>query len=227
MSRKALDLRLYLVTDRPLCMGRDIVEIALGAVKGGTRVVQLREKSATFEEFVDLARRLKRLLDPFGVPLIINDRVDVALAVGAGGVHLGQADTPVAAARKVLGRDAVIGLSVESMDQVLAAEALDVDYLGVSPVFATRTKPDAAAPWGLEGLRSVRVASRHRLVGIGAITSRNAAEVIRSGAHGVAVVSAICSAVDPRRAAKELLDEVERAGLGLDCSPSAMGGDEV
>jgi thiamine-phosphate pyrophosphorylase len=210
VSRKALDVRLYLVTDRPLCMGRDLAEIVLGAVKGGTGVVQLREKSAPFEEFVDLGRRLKSLLDPFGVPLIINDRVDVALAVGAGGVHLGQTDAPVAEARQLLGRDAVIGLSVECMDQVLAAEELDVDYLGVSPVFATRTKPEAAAPWGLEGLKRVRAVSRHRLVGIGAITSSNAAEVIRSGAHGVAVVSAICSAGDPQMAARQLLVEVER-----------------
>jgi thiamine-phosphate pyrophosphorylase len=138
--------------------------------------------------------------------------VDVALAVGAGGVHLGQTDAPVAAARQLLGQDAVIGLSVESMEQVVAAEELDVDYLGVSPVFATRTKPEAAAPWGLEGLKRVRAVSRHRLVGIGAITSSNAAEVIRSGAHGVAVVSAICSAGDPQTAARQLLVEVERAG---------------
>jgi thiamine-phosphate pyrophosphorylase len=211
VNRDRLDLRLYLVTDRSLCLGRDLLRIIHDAVRGGVGVVQLREKSAPYADFVALGLEMKALLDPLGVPLIINDRVDVALAVGARGVHLGQSDMPVVRARELLGRDAVIGLSVESMDQVAAAERLEVDYLGVSPVFTTPTKPEAAIPWGLEGVRMVSARSRHRLVGIGSISPGNAAEVIRSGAHGVAVVSAICSAPDPGRAALELRLAVDSA----------------
>ena len=130
---------LYLVTDRALSLGRSLEEVVLGAVRGGAGIVQLREKDASTRFFVQEAERIKRLLAPYGVPIIIHDRVDVALAVGADGVHVGQDDMPYPLARKLLGKRAIIGLSVETEEQVREAEAYDVDYLGVSPIFPTPT----------------------------------------------------------------------------------------
>jgi thiamine-phosphate pyrophosphorylase len=202
---------LYLVTDRQLC-GAGSVETVVGqAVKGGVRYVQLREKEASTREFVVLAACVKKILAPFKVPLIINDRVDVALAVGAAGLHVGQDDMPYPIARKILGPEAIIGLSVESWEDVVAAQDLDVNYLGVSPIFATPTKTDTKGVWGLEGLARIKAYSRHLLVGIGGINATNAAAVINAGADCVAVVSAICSAEDPLQATKELAEIVCRA----------------
>ena len=202
---------LYLVTDRALSLGRSLEEVVLGAVRGGAGIVQLREKDASTRFFVQEAERIKRLLAPYGVPLIINDRVDVALAVGADGVHVGQDDMPYPLARKLLGKRAIIGLSVETEEQVREAEAYDVDYLGVSPIFPTPTKTDTLGAWGLEGLARVRRLSRHRLVAIGALNATNAESVIRAGADCIAVVSAICSAPDPQEAAATLRRIIDAA----------------
>jgi thiamine-phosphate pyrophosphorylase len=193
-----------------LSLGRPLEGIVEAAVRGGVSAVQLREKSCSTQEYIETARRIKRVLKPFGVPLIINDRVEVALEVGAAGVHLGQGDMPPAEARKLLGPDAVIGLSVETPEQVDKADDWDVDYLGVSPIFPTPTKTDLATAWGLQGLRPLRSRSRHQLIAIGGINSSNAAEVMEAGADGIAVVSAICSAPDPEAAARELRTIVNR-----------------
>ena len=188
-------LRLYLVTDRPLSLGRDLEWIVEEAVKGGATIVQLREKSLDTREFIELGLRLKRTLAPYGVPLIINDRVDVALAVDADGVHIGQSDMPYEIARRLLGPDKIIGLSVENPEEVVEANALDVDYLAVSPVYGTPTKTDTAPPFGLEGLRrAVRLAS-HPVVAIGGMNERTAPDVFAAGADGIAVVSAIVIAL--------------------------------
>ncbi|MEA4909372.1 MAG: thiamine phosphate synthase [Chloroflexi bacterium] len=195
---------LYLVTDRDLCLGRPLEEVVVQAVRGGASIVQLREKQISTRDFIDEARRIQAALAPYGVPLVINDRVDVALAVGADGVHIGQSDMPYSMARRLLGPEAIIGLSVETMDQVLEAEAYQVSYLGVSPVFETRTKTDLNGAWGLEGLAQVRRRSRHPLVAIGGIQAANAAAVVQAGADSLAVVSAICSAPDPYQAAQAL-----------------------
>ena len=202
--KRLIDWRLYLVTGRRIAGARPIEEVVCAAARGGVTAVQLREKECGTREFVELARRLKALLVPFDVPLIVNDRVDVALAVGADGVHIGQSDIHFRDARSLLGPDAAIGLSVETMGQAEQAESLDAAYLGVSPVFTTPTKTDAAPEWGLTGLGRLRAASRHVLVAIGGITAENAAAVIKAGADGVAVVSAICGARDPESAAREL-----------------------
>ena len=202
--RRAADWRLYLVTDRRLAAPRSIEEVVAAAVRGGVTVVQLREKECGTREFVELGRRLKALLAPLGVPLLVNDRADVALAVGADGIHVGQSDLGWRDVRAVLGPDAMIGLSVETMEQAEKAEHSDVDYLGVSPIFDTPTKADTAPAWGLAGLAKSRAASRHVLVAIGGIHAGNAAEVIKAGADGVAVVSAICAAADPEAAAREI-----------------------
>jgi thiamine-phosphate pyrophosphorylase len=202
--RPVVDWSLYLVTDRALSLGRSIEEVVLAAVDGGVTAVQLREKECSTREFVDLARSLKKLLAPRGVPLLINDRIDVALAAEADGVHIGQSDMSYGDARGLLGPDALIGLSVETPEQAAEAGPLDCDYLGVGPVFPTATKADAAPAWGLGRLAELRQTSRHRLVGIGGINSSNAAAVAAAGADGIAVVSAICSAPDCSAAASLL-----------------------
>ncbi|MDD2879340.1 MAG: thiamine phosphate synthase [Rhodoferax sp.] len=195
-------LRLYLVTDQKNLRGRSLTDVVLSAVQGGVTCVQLREKDLCSRDFVALARAMKDLLAPTGVPLVINDRIDVALACGAQGVHLGQSDMPVALARQLLPPEVFIGLSVESLDDVVRAAGQAVDYLGVSPIYATPTKTDTAAPWGLAGLRQVRAMTALPLVAIGGVHVTNAAEVLLAGADGLAVVSAICSAPDPSAAAQ-------------------------
>jgi thiamine-phosphate pyrophosphorylase len=210
------DLSLYLVTDRSLSMGRSLEEIVLSAVRGGVTAVQLREKDASTREFLTLALKLKENLGPLGIPLIINDRIDIALAAGADGVHIGQEDMPYPKVRKLLGPEALIGLSVESEEQALEADRWDVDYLGVSPIFTTPTKAELETEWGLQGLSRLRRLSRKFLLAIGGISSGNAAQVLRAGADGLAVVSAICSAADPGRAAAELrsiIDSIRQARM--------------
>jgi len=202
--RQQIDYSLYLVTDTALCGDLGVVETVRQAVEGGVRVVQLREKEADTRRFVEMAVALVGLLKPQGIPLLINDRVDVALAAGADGVHIGQSDMPYAMARTLLGPDAIVGLSVETMEHVTEAKRLDVDYLGISPVFATGTKTDAAPPWGLEGVRRIRLVTNHLLVGIGGISAENAPDVLLAGADGVAVVSAICGRPSPLDAARAL-----------------------
>ena len=197
-------LKLYLVTDRGLSLGRPLEEIVSEAVAGGVTMVQLREKDAATGEFVELGRRLMSLLKPLGVPLIINDRVDVALAVDADGVHIGQSDMSYADARRLLGPEKIIGLSVENFEDLESANKLDVDYIGISPVYGTPTKTDTAEPFGLEGLRKAVEMSVHPTVAIGGMNVATVGEVIAAGTDGVAVVSAICSAESPRDAAAEL-----------------------
>ena len=195
---------LYLVTDRDLCGGRPLQDVVRAAVAGGAAWVQLREKNLSTRAFVEEAAAVKALLAPHKVPLIINDRLDVALAVGADGVHVGQDDMPYPLARKILGTGKIIGLSVETWEDVEAAEKWDVDYLGVSPVFATPTKTDTKGSWGLEGIARIRSFSRHPLVAIGGLNATNTGAAVRAGADGIAVVSAICAAPDPLAAAREL-----------------------
>jgi thiamine-phosphate pyrophosphorylase len=203
---------LYLVTDRELCGGRSIEWVVSRAVSGGVRYVQLREKDTSTRAFIDLAKRVKEILLPLDIPLIINDRVDVALAAGADGVHVGQDDMPYETARRILGPSFLIGLSVETWEDVVSAQDLDVDYLGVSPVFETPTKTDTKGMWGLEGLARIRAYSRHPLVGIGGLNAANAEAVVLAGADCLAVVSAICADADPFRAARDL-DEIIRRAL--------------
>ena len=202
-------LKLYLVTDRELSLGRSLEEVVSEAVKGGVTVVQLREKDASTGEFIGLARRLMKLLKPLRIPLIINDRVDVALAVDADGVHIGQSDMSYEDARRLLGPDKIIGLSVENFKDIEAANALDVDYIGISPVYGTPTKTDTAEPFGLEGLRKAVQMSAHPTVAIGGMNASTIAEVMAAGTDGVAVVSAICSAENIRKATSDLRAIVE------------------
>ena len=206
---KSLDCTLYLVTDRNLSLGRPLGEIVAAGVRGGVTVVQLREKDLGCGEFIRLAFEIKELTDRLNLPLIINDRLDVAMACGAAGVHLGQEDMNCVHARRVAGPGIIVGVSVSTPEEALQAESDGADYLGVSPVFSTPTKTDTAPPTDLEGLKKIRKAVRIPLVGIGGINAANAAEVIGAGADGVAVVSAIVSAPDPCLAARELRKAIE------------------
>jgi thiamine-phosphate pyrophosphorylase len=197
-------LRLYLVTDAVLCRGRSLDEVIAAAIRGGVTCVQLREKAASAREFFALAQALHPMLRRAGVPLVINDRLDIALACAAEGLHLGQSDLPVTEARRLLPGQTFIGLSVESVEDLDAAAGVDVDYLGISPLFATPTKVDTNSPWGLDGLRFARQRTALPLVAIGGIHVDIAAQVFAAGADGVAVVSAICAADDPEQAARLL-----------------------
>jgi thiamine-phosphate pyrophosphorylase len=206
-----VDWSLYLVTDRDLAGGRSIADIVLAAVAGGATVVQVREKSLATRAFLELASALAVLLRPLRVPLVVNDRADVALAAGAAGVHLGQDDLPCAAARRLLGPAAIVGVSVSTAAEARAAEGDGATYVAASPVFDTPTKLDAAPGLGLAGVRAVRAATRLPVVAIGGLGEANAGDVVRAGADGVAVVSAIVAAPEPRAAARALRRAVDAA----------------
>lgn len=199
----------YLVTDRSLSRGRSTLEIVEAAVRGGVSVVQLREKDLDTGDFYREGLLIRDCLKDNGVPLIINDRIDIALALDADGVHLGRSDTRADAARRLLGSDKIIGLSVNRPAHILEEAASHVNYLAVSPVFFTATKKDISEPWGLEGLRNARSMTDVPLVAIGSINRENARDVVRTGADCVAVVSAIVAADDPESAVRELVEEVQ------------------
>jgi thiamine-phosphate pyrophosphorylase len=199
-----VDYSLYLVTDRTLSRDRSSEEIVSAAVRGGVTCVQLREKHCSTREFIREARSLQPLLHRLKIPLIINDRLDVALAIAADGIHLGQSDMHIRDARRLVGKKMIIGISAENLNDAIVAEQEGADYIGISPVFATDTKTDTAAPLGLEGIRRIRRAVGIPLVGIGGINFSNAREIISAGADGVAVVSAIIAADCPETAAAEL-----------------------
>jgi thiamine-phosphate pyrophosphorylase len=212
MSR-AFDLSTYLITDRRLSEPHGVEAVVRAAVAGGVSIVQLRDPDAKTGSLVEQARALLRFLRPAGIPLIVNDRVDVALAVGADGVHVGQLDMRVEDVRALLGPERIVGLSITSRQQLEAAQAHGqaIDYFGVGPVFATATKADASTPIGLAELAEIVARARLPVAAIGGIDRSNAAAVIRAGAAGVAVVSAICAAGDPQAAARELALIVSQA----------------
>ncbi|MDN3555809.1 thiamine phosphate synthase [Halomonas maura] len=196
------DLSLYLVTDPRLCESHGLVETVMAAVRGGVSLVQLRDKHASDAELVSLARRLKTALAGSGVPLIINDRLEVALAGGADGLHIGQDDGEVADARAALGPEAILGLSVQTPEQLARLDARRLDYLGLGPVFATPSKHDHARPLGFAGLAELVAASPLPTVAIGGLKAEHARDVYRAGADGLAVISAICGTPDPEAAAR-------------------------
>lgn len=204
-----MNLDVYVVTDRQLTGGRPLLWVVEESLAGGAAIIQLREKDISTREFVELALRVKEITGRYHAKLIINDRADVALAVAAAGVHLGQEDMPLKTARAILG-SAVIGVSVATVEEAEAAAQDGADYLGVSAIFSTPTKAEAPAV-GLEGLKEIRKAVRLPLVAIGGINIGNAADVIRAGADGIAVVSAVMAAGSPRRAVEELLEEARKA----------------
>ena len=200
----AVDYTLCLVADADCARGRDLLDLVEAAVEGGATVVQLRAKTLSTRRFLELGRRAAGRLAKLAVPLIINDRVDVALACGAAGVHLGQDDMPAAAARGILGSAKLIGISVNTVEEARAAEAAGVDYLGAGPAFATATKDTGLSVLGPECVRDIKRAVRIPVVAIGGVATGNAASLAEAGADGIAVISAILRAPDARRAAEEL-----------------------
>jgi len=208
---RRIDYSLYLVTDRGLAGGKSTLEIVRAAVMGGVTCVQLREKKGSTRELVAEALAVRDLLRSHHIPLIINDRLDVALAVQADGLHLGQTDMPLEFARRIVGKSMIIGISAESVNDAVEAEKGGADYISVSPVFSTPTKTDTALPLGLEGLKKIRGRDSPPLVAIGGLNRKNVEAVIRNGADGVAVVSSIVCAQDPMQEARELKRLIQKA----------------
>ncbi len=206
-----IDWSLYVITDAKLSRGRSHLEVIRAAIAGGATVVQYREKEGTTRQMIGEARALRELARQAGIPFIVNDRVDIALAVDADGVHVGQDDMPAPLARKLMGPGKIVGVSVDNLEQALQAEEDGADYVGAGPIFATPTKPDAAPPIGLEGLAEICRRVSIPVVAIGGINERNAAAVIAAGAAGVAVVSAIVAAPDVEAAARRLREITDTA----------------
>lgn len=193
---------LYVITEPAL---RDPIESAQLVLEGGARIVQLRAKQATTRQLVQIGQALRELTRQYNALLIVNDRLDVALAVGADGVHLGQDDLPVPLARRIAGDALLIGVSAETLDEARQAEQEGANYLGVGPMFATTTKPDAGLPVGPERLRAIKQAVSIPVFGIGGITLENASAVLQAGADGICVISAILAAPDPREATRQFV----------------------
>jgi thiamine-phosphate pyrophosphorylase len=211
MPQRNFEPTLNLVTDRTLAGARALSEIVAEAIAGGVTLVQLREKQASTREFLEVATRLRRLTRQTATTLLINDRVDIALAVDADGVHVGQDDLPAELARELLGPERILGVTAGTVELVRAAQRAGADYVGCNAVFATPTKSDTGAPLGLDGLRRLVAGSPLPVIAIGGINADNVAEVAATGASGIAVVSAIVAAEDPRTAAKRLRERFEMA----------------
>jgi thiamine-phosphate pyrophosphorylase len=201
---KRFDLSLYLVLDPVLCADMGMVETALRAVEGGVTMVQLRDKHAGTAGVIEVGRALQQVLRPRGALLIINDDVDAAVALGADGLHIGQQDMDAGTARSLIGPDMILGLSVETEALAAAVDPSVVDYAGIGPVFATPTKPDHQPPLGFAGLSRLVSVCRVPSVAIGGLKASHVEGVIRAGADGIAVVSAICGTPDPRASAAML-----------------------
>ncbi|MCX5821906.1 MAG: thiamine phosphate synthase [Deltaproteobacteria bacterium] len=210
MVRKNMDFTLYLVTDRRWLGERTLWDGVEEAIRGGATLVQLREKKISSKEYLELAQRVKEVTDRHDIPLIINDRIDIAMAIDADGVHLGPEDLPVPIARKLLGDGKIIGSSAASVDEALLFQAQGADYLGVGAVFPTATKRGTEKV-GLEDLRGIKSAVHIPVVAIGGINAENAKPVMETGVDGVAVVSAIMDQTDIREAARQLLSVLKGA----------------
>ncbi|MEX6686562.1 thiamine phosphate synthase [Danxiaibacter flavus] len=202
--------KLYLVTNELACKGKKLLDVVAAAVKGGVDIVQFRDKHATEEVFTNTATELQSLLSKNNIPLIINDRWQVAQYIHAYGVHVGNSDLSPTAIRAAWPQCNCLGYSIEYEEQLNNTEIIPSDYLGISPVFNTSTKVDTVREWGLDGIRWMRKATTKPLVAIGNINLTNVADVIKAGADCVAVVSAICSADDPEKAAAMLRNEIEK-----------------
>lgn len=206
---RRIDLSLYLVLDPELCAGIGMVETARRAVAGGATVVQLRDKNASTARMIETGLVLKEALAGTGALLVVNDDVDAAIAISADGLHVGQDDMVVRAARERIGPDMILGLSVETEVLARAVDPALVDYAGIGPVFATQTKPDHKPPIGFDGLARLAAVCPVPSVAIGGLKLAHVAGVFAAGVDGIAVVSAICGTSDPYGAARELLEAIQ------------------
>lgn len=208
---KSFDLSLYLVLDPDLCAAQGMVETARAAVKGGVTMVQLRDKTGGTERMVETGLALKEALRETGALLIVNDDIEAACRIGADGLHIGQDDGDPALARQRIGTEMILGVSVETVEVAQRLDPSIVDYAGVGPVFATATKRDHKQPVGMDGLADLVAASPVPSVAIGGLKGAHAEAVLKTGAAGLAVVSAICGTADPRAAARTLKALIEEA----------------
>ncbi len=196
--------RLYLVTGNQQDLAT-LKRVVRKAVEGGVTMVQVREKHGDVRAFIERAQAVKDILKDTDVPLVINDRVDVALAVDADGVHLGQSDMPANIARELIGANKILGLSIENEEQLAEADSLPIDYIGLSAIFATPTKTNTKKFWGIDGLKMALETTSLPIVAIGGINESNIPQLSATGVHGLALVSAICHAEDPKAASEYLL----------------------
>lgn len=200
---------LYLVISEADCKGRNFLKIAEQAIFGGVDIIQLREKGCETSLFLKKAEQLKEITDRHGIPLIINDNLDVAMQVDSAGIHVGNKDVPPVSIRKLWkDKRKLIGYSIEYLEQLKNEQTFVADHLGISPIFNTATKTDTVTEWGLEGLRRIRQLSNKPLVAIGNINKENARSIMNAGADCIAVVSAICQTENPEKAAYELKNEL-------------------
>ncbi|RZJ79177.1 MAG: thiamine phosphate synthase [Chryseobacterium sp.] len=201
--------KLYLVISEKDCLGKDFLKVAEQAILGGVDLIQLREKDAIKDDFLFKALKLKEITDKYNVPLIINDRSEVAEEINSSGIHVGNNDiSPSILRSQKFFKDKLIGYSIEYLSQLENEHTKRSDYLGISPIFSTKTKKDTITEWGLDGLSTIRSLSNMPLVAIGNINLSNASAIIKAGADALAVVSAICAADDPEKAAFKLKNEI-------------------
>lgn len=205
MNKKIIDYSMYLVTDRDILQGRDLNEAVEKSILGGATLVQLREKHISDEEFLKIAKELKKITDKYNVPFIINDNVEIAKLVDATGVHIGQSDDNLAYARKILGKDKIIGVSVGNLEEAKLAQKGGADYLGIGTIFFTTTKDDINRPLEIEGLKRIVEGIDIPNVAIGGIHLNNIKEVMKTGTNGVAIISEILGKNDIKKASEKLL----------------------
>lgn len=201
-----MDWTLYVITDAKLSRGRSHLEVLRAAIAGGATIVQYREKEGSSLQMYREALEIRQMVREAGIPFIVNDRVDIALAVDADGVHVGQDDLPAPVARKLIGKEKILGVSATNLEEAIQAERDGADYIGAGPVFATPTKPDAAPPIGLEGLAEICRRVSIPVVAIGSVNAENAAAVLEAGADGLAIISAIVGAPDVQAASRRIRD---------------------
>jgi len=205
--------RLYVITDEKASRGRSHLQVAEAAILGGADVLQLRDKEASSGRLYRVAMQLRKLTRDANIPFIVNDRLDIALAAGADGVHVGQTDLPASVVREIMGPDRILGVSVDTVEEALLAEKDGADYLGVGPVFEARgTKPDAGEPLGVDRIARIRRHCRLPIVAIGGIDLENAGKVRDAGADAAAVISAVGTADDIARAVRRLKGILDATG---------------
>lgn len=207
-SKKSFDASLYVITDKKLAGKKSIVDVVRQAIQGGATIIQLRDKNASDEEMISTGKELLKITKG-EIPLIINDNVKVAMAIGAQGIHVGQKDMPASKAKEMIKDTMILGVSANTVEEAIKAERDGADYIGAGPVFPTSTKSDAGPSIGLDGLRNIKKAVSIPVIAIGGISSGNAEEVIKI-ADGIAVVSAVMAADDPERATEKLFNIIKK-----------------
>jgi thiamine-phosphate pyrophosphorylase len=206
---------LHVITDTTIQSRFTHTQLAKMAIEGGADTIQFRQKDGSARELVESAQAVQAVCAEHGVSLIVNDRADIALAVGAAGAHFGQDDLPITVGRLILPPEMIIGASARTEEKILEAISAGADYIGFGPIYQTSSKPDAELPKGLEALRWMCEIAQCPVIAIGGITAETAYEVIRAGAHGIAVISAVCAQADPTAATRHLWSEIQRAKASL------------